>query len=113
MDTEDFNTWLSTAAIGDKLVYYSGFLGRDRADEINTHTKQLTRPAVAGLHDLAKAVLSAAAARKVMLVQRRLGNEQYEYQAIRWPVMTLRIDHQPLTKLEAFGIERRQALAAE
>src|SRR4051794_6581651 len=80
MNTSDFNNWLDTAAIGDKLVYHSTdySLATDRSG-----SRALKRLAVPGLDELASLALDAEAAGRVALFQRRRPERGFDYLAVR------------------------------
>ena len=101
MQINDFNDWVSTAAPNDQIVYHCGFLARDRHDEVNNQTKVRTRLAVPGLDELATAVLVAATAGQVVLLQKRLARERYEYRCTKTgragPLLAVATFAQPAT----------------
>lgn len=78
LSLEAFRSWLGQAQPGDRLEYHQGFLTIDRspASCFADHERQV-------LTKLASAVLKAADASQVHLLQRRHGDGEYSYIAVR------------------------------
>lgn len=73
--------WLDTAAPSASITYHTGNVARDR--KAWTDRDGAKHKATPGLHDLAKAVASAAENGAVALVQKRIGPDHWQYAAIR------------------------------
>jgi len=75
--------WLAVARPGERLVYARGNLARLRHDRTLAHhtgyslTEQAERTC-----DLANEALALAEAGRVLLVQQRVGDDDFEYQAV-------------------------------
>lgn len=78
-DENTFVDWLIDAEPGDRAVYYRGHLGFDRMPSANV----LDRPTRANLHAVATRVMVAAGQGLVMPVQKRIGDEDYLYLAVK------------------------------
>src|SRR6185437_4117568 len=73
--------WFGQAIIGEGLVYYRGFLARDRSPTAS----QLSRRDQVALTRVARRALALAEAGLARLAQRRLGPDHYEYRIIVGP----------------------------
>jgi hypothetical protein len=73
-----FRAWLRRAAPGERLIYWRGVLARDRASGSPLEERVRAR-----LDRLATAVLAAADAGLVHLVQRRCADDHFDYIATR------------------------------
>ena len=73
--------WFGGAGLGDRLVYYRGFLARDRS----ATASQLSRSDQAELSRVARRALALAEAGLARLTQHRFGPDDYEYQIIVGP----------------------------
>jgi len=76
---DDFCSWLAKAMPGDTIVYYRGHLGRDRCRSttaLSEHDRQ-------ALIALARQTLFAAEDDRVHLLQRRHGDGDYSYIAVK------------------------------
>ena len=73
-----FAAWLRTAAPGDRAIYYLGQLTADRSVGSSPFTEK--RRSI--VDQLAKEVLAAAVADRVLLVQQRLGPQLFAYIAV-------------------------------
>lgn len=78
-DENTFVDWLIDAEPGDRAVYYRGHLGFDRMPSANV----LDRPTRANLHAVATRVMAAAGQGLVIPVQKRIGDEDYLYLAVK------------------------------
>ncbi len=78
-DENTFVDWLIDAEPGDRAVYYRGHLGFDRMPSANV----LDRPTQANLHAVATRVMVAASQGLVIPVQKRIGDEDYLYLAVK------------------------------
>lgn len=78
-DENTFVDWLIDAEPGDRAVYYRGHLGFDRMPSANV----LDRPTRANLHAVATRVMVAAGQGLVIPVQKRIGDEDYLYLAVK------------------------------
>lgn len=76
---DDFSSWLAMAMPGSATVYYRGHLGRDRCRS----TTALPERDRQGLTALARQARLAAEDGRVHLVQRRHGEGDYSYTAIK------------------------------
>jgi hypothetical protein len=76
---EQFCGWLAMAMPGDSTVYYQGHLGRDRCRS----TSVLSEPDRLRLIALARQALLAAEDGRVHLIQRRHGEGEYSYIAVK------------------------------
>jgi hypothetical protein len=76
---DDFCGWLAMATPGDATVYHRGHLGRDRCQS----TTGLSERDRQGLIALARQALLAAKAGRVHLLQRRHGDGDYSYVAVK------------------------------
>jgi hypothetical protein len=76
---DDFCGWLAMAMPGSANVYYRGHLGRDRCRS----TTALSERDRQGLIALARQAMSAAKDGRVHLVQRRHGDDEYSYLAVK------------------------------
>ncbi len=81
VDETGLCTWLGRATTGERLIYYRGFLARDRSSAAS----QLHRRDQAELSRVARRALALAEAGLARLAQRRLGPDDYEYQIIVGP----------------------------
>ena len=72
-----FNSWLLTAKKGETLLYHRGLLGKDRWNWANN--MWLPTP----LHTLGLLVWTAYKNHRVILVQKRNGEFDYDYYAIK------------------------------
>ncbi len=79
LDENGFVDWLVDARAGDCIAYYRGHLGFDRCDSSGVLQPQLRRK----LASVAHRVLVAAEQGLVFPVQRRYGEHDYLYLAIR------------------------------
>lgn len=70
--------WLGAASPGDTIVYHRGFLAR----EISPLTQMLAEPERLALLRLANRAWSLAEGGLAHLVQRRHGNEDYDYMMV-------------------------------
>ena len=77
--SDDFCGWLAIATPGSASVYYRGHLGRDRSRS----TTALSERDRQGLIALARQALLAAEAGRVHLLQRRHGDGDYSYIAVK------------------------------
>lgn len=78
-DENTFVDWLIDAEPGDRAVYYRGHLGFDRMPSANV----LDRPTRTSLHAVAARVMVAAGQGLVIPVQKRIGDEDYLYLAVK------------------------------
>lgn len=78
-DADRFCDWLASALPGDRIEYHRGFLSMDRT----AATRRLPEPSRRHLEQLAGVVLEFAQNRRVHLIQRRLGDDQYSYIAVK------------------------------
>lgn len=81
VDESSLCTWFGQATTGEWLVYYRGFLARDRSPTAS----QLPRRVQAELSRVARRALALAEAGLARLAQRKLGPDDYEYQIIVGP----------------------------
>jgi hypothetical protein len=81
LDERNLCKWFGEAAINDRLVYYKGYLARDRSPTAS----QLSRRDQVELSRVARRALALAEAGLARLAQRRLGPDNYEYQIIVRP----------------------------
>lgn len=79
IDTDRFDAWLQTARPGSLIEYHRGHLVIDRQPKLDAPDNE----ARAVLHDLATRALRAAERGLVHLVQRRHGDDDYSYLAIK------------------------------
>jgi hypothetical protein len=79
VDENGFVDWLIDAAPGDTLIYYRGHLSHDRMPSAKLHNDIQRRK----LGAVASRVLVAESQGLVMPVQRRVGNNDWLYLAIR------------------------------
>jgi hypothetical protein len=80
-----FQAWLNTAPPGDRIAWHVGFLARERKawTEKHGHGPGITRTPIVGLDKLAKVVAAAAESGAVVLTQKRVGRDRWEYRAIK------------------------------
>ena len=76
---DDFCAWLGGALAGDRFEYHRGFLSMDRT----AATKRLPDRLRRHLEELADVVMIFAQNHRVHLLQRRLGDDQYSYFAVK------------------------------
>ena len=76
---EQFCDWIADALPGQRLEYHRGLLGCDRMPS----AKALPEPDRLSLVALAKRALQLAEGGRVLLVQRRHGDGDYSYTAIK------------------------------
>ena len=76
---DDFCGWLAMATPGSASVYYRGHLGRDRCRSTTTLSERDRQALIA----LARQALLAAENRRVHLLQRRHGDGDYSYIAVK------------------------------
>ena len=76
---EGFCSWLARAMAGDATVYYRGHIGRDRCRS----TTALSERDRQALVTLARQALLAAEDGRVHLLQRRHGDGDYSYLAVK------------------------------
>jgi hypothetical protein len=76
---EQFCDWVAGALPGQRLEYHRGLLGRDRMPS----AKELPEPDRLVLAAVAKRALQVAESGRVLLVQRRHGDGDYSYTAIK------------------------------
>ena len=76
---DDFCGWLAKAMPGDGTVYYRGHIGRDRCQS----TTGLSARDRQGLVALARQAMLAAEDGRVHLLQRRHGDGDYSYIAVK------------------------------
>ena len=76
---EHFCDWVADALPGERLEYHRGLLGHDRMPS----AKALSEPDRLVLVALAKRAMQLAESGRVLLVQRRHGEGDYSYTAIR------------------------------
>lgn len=75
----DFVAWSKRSEPGEKVVYHTGLLMRDRQ-----YTDRGSVPVVGSrLCNLAKSVMAIAEAGEIALVQKRLDNYNCEYLAVK------------------------------
>jgi hypothetical protein len=79
MTEEMFCDWLASARAGQQLEYYRGLLAHDRVPS----TKVLPERDRVALTALAKRAMQAAPGGRVHLVQRRHGDGDYSYIAVK------------------------------
>jgi hypothetical protein len=79
MTPDDFCSWVAKAMPGDVTVYHRGHLGRDRCRSTTDLAERDRRRLVA----LAQQALLVAEDGRVHLVQRRHGEGDYSYFAVR------------------------------
>jgi hypothetical protein len=96
VDENGFVDWLTGATPGDALVYYRGHLSHDRMPSAEALGDSDRR----GLSDVANRVLAAEAQGLVMPVQRRVGQNDWLYVAIRrrGALRVPRHQHSPLSR---------------
>jgi hypothetical protein len=75
---KDFRSWLASARAGDRFAYYFGFL----ALGTDLDGRRLPEPACRDALVVARAAWAAADRGLVHLVQRRLGENRFEYLAV-------------------------------
>lgn len=80
----DYYEWFQKARHGEALVYWTGDLRFDR-DPDNCPPDQLgaREPAIRALDQLAQRIWKDAADGALVLVQKRLGDNVFEYRALR------------------------------
>lgn len=78
-DENGFVDWLVDAEPGDATAYYRGHLSHDRCESTKVHSPEDRRRLVA----IAKRALAAQESGSVHLVQRRLGEADFLYIAVR------------------------------
>ena len=83
IDVADFEAWLQTALPGSLIEYHRGHLCVDRRQKFAAPDNTPKNKARAVLHDLATRALRAAERGLVHLVQRRHGDGDYSYLAIK------------------------------
>ena len=88
VDETGLCAWFGQAATGEWLIYYRGFLARDRSPAASL----LHRRDQAELSRVARRALALADAGLASLAQRRLGTDDYEYQIIVGPRVPVRGD---------------------
>jgi hypothetical protein len=79
MTPAEFEAWLKGAAPGASLIYHQGFLAADRGDAVSGYLASPIEPT----NSLATAVLHAADAGFVFIVQRRIGHGRFQYIAVK------------------------------
>ena len=79
LTADSFCRWLGRAVPGDRIEYHRGFLGCDRDPENSARPASERRR----IDDLAEQVQSLAVAGLVGLVQRRYGDADYSYLAVK------------------------------
>ena len=77
--SDDFCGWLAIATPGSASVYYRGHLGRDRCRSTTALSERDRQRLIA----LARQALLAAEAGRVHLLQRRHGDGDYSYIAVK------------------------------
>lgn len=79
LDENGFVDWIVDAGADDGVVYYRGHLGRDRFE----NSRVLNAADCRKLAAVARRVMVAAEQGLVFLVQKRLGEHDYFYLAVR------------------------------
>lgn len=79
VDENGFCDWLVDAMPGATLAYYRGHLGRDRMPSAKVLAEPLRRQVV----EMAGRVHQAAVEKRIYLLQRRHGENDYSYVAIK------------------------------
>jgi len=74
----DFKRWTISAKPGAVLIYWRGFLSIDRGEGETLNTE---------INTFARYVWQCQEKKKVFLFQRRKGKWQYEYWAVRSPLL--------------------------
>ncbi len=74
------NEWLASAQPKSRIVYHVGMLMADRQPQ---GRKSEAEKQARELGEVARAFMDASEKGRVRLVQRRLGDSQYEYIAVR------------------------------
>ena len=83
IDTARFEAWLQTACPDSLIEYHRGHLCVDRQQKFAAPHNAPVNKARAVLHDLATRALRASERGLVHLVQRRHGDDDYSYFAIK------------------------------
>ena len=78
-DAAQFCDWLATATPGDRFEYHRGFLCLDRSASAHRLPERQRQQ----LNALADFAHTAAENQRVSLIQRRLGDDDYSYIAIK------------------------------
>ena len=78
-DVTRFCDWLASALPGDRIEYHRGFLSVDRS----AHTHRLPDRQRRQFMEVADFAMTAADDRRVALIQRRLGDDDYSYIAVK------------------------------
>jgi hypothetical protein len=77
-----FEAWLRKANRGDEFIYHKGFLMTDRASFFQLGGTVMSIPNV-DIDKTAKLAMEASDNNQVCLVQRKLGEAEYEYVALK------------------------------
>lgn len=81
---KELANWIAKSHKGDRFTYHTGHLVHDRAFRANlAHSGGFLKVRVIPLDNIAKAAVEAYEAGYVVLAQKRLGEDVFEYLAIR------------------------------
>ena len=78
-DVTRFCDWLASASPGDRFEYHRGFLSLDRSPHAHGLPDRQRRRLV----EVADFAMTAADSLRVFLIQRRLGDDDYSYIAVK------------------------------
>lgn len=80
---KDLEKWIASSHKGDRFVYHTGNLMHDRKFRVNLTEGGFKTVEVQPLADIANAAIEAYMAGYVVLSQHRVGEDLFEYLAIR------------------------------